>query len=53
MYPTAMTMETPISFCHLPRSDIKLYKEKQKQQQQKDLDTLQYIFWMSACAPAK
>lgn len=44
MYPRAMTMETPISFCHLPRSEVRLYTEKQKQQQKKDFDTLQYIF---------
>ena len=52
MYPRAITMETPISFCHLPCSEVRLYTEKQKQQK-KDFDTLQYIFWMSACAPAK
>lgn len=52
MYPRVMTMKTPISFCHLPRSEVRLYTEEQKQQQE-DFDTLQYTFWMSACAPAK
>lgn len=52
MYPKAMMMKTPISFCHLPLSEVRLSTEKQKQQK-RDIDTLQHMFWMSACAPAK
>lgn len=44
MYPRAMMIGTPISFCHLPCSEVRLYTGKQKQQQKRGSDILQYIF---------